>query len=501
MRSSIHGRFPALALAACCVLTSAAAADNCDQEEAQRLLANDGGAADFYGWSVDASGDVAIVGAFQADGATGTTGAAYVFRHDGTDWVFEQKLFAAGSTPNDQFGVSVAIDGDVAVAGASADLGFEGTAYVFRFDGVNWLEEKRLRANGGSTNDRFGQSVAIRGNRILVGAPGFSSSSGAAYAYHHNGNKWIEQPRITEGSPGSFREFGASVDIDDDVLAIGVPTGEGAAAASGTAYIYRWDGSNWLEEQEIFPADGATADFYGTVALDGDACVVGAPFADEAGLDSGSAYVFRFDGAAWNLEVELTAAGTQPGDWFGFSTAIEGNTVIAGAPGSTISRDRPGRAHAFRDTGSGWVERATLLSSAGHDGDLAGSGVATADDRMLVGASGDAELGADAGAALAYPTSQLTLGANLDTVVAGDTLTLTTCGGLPNALSMLVVVDVDGLSMFLTLARGRFDSKGEFDFGGTVPSGLGSLDVTFLGLGFYQAGKAGFSNPKLVEFR
>lgn len=165
--------------------------------EHHELLASDGRARDVFGSSVAVSGDVALVGARWDNPKGSLSGSAYAYRYDGASWVEEQKLLASDGAAFDQFGISVAVSGDVAVIGAwlDDDNGSEsGSAYVYRYDGASWMEEQKLLASDGATEDEFGHSVAVSNDVALVGAPSDGDKgewSGSAYVYRYDGASWV----------------------------------------------------------------------------------------------------------------------------------------------------------------------------------------------------------------------------------------------------------------------------------------------------------------------
>ncbi len=184
-----------------------------------------------FGQSVSIVGDVAVVGAFLDDLPGNETGAVYVYRYQGEQWIFEQKLKppdAAPGTGAHWFGWSVALDGsgDTAVIGATQDLGQLGSAYVFEHDGSVWMETAKLQAKqvfGPSAF--FGTCVAISedGETILAGAPTDSeagSEAGAAHLFRHIGNQWVELGKFTKAG---HHLLGDCVALDGDLALVGAP--------------------------------------------------------------------------------------------------------------------------------------------------------------------------------------------------------------------------------------------------------------------------------------
>lgn len=153
-----------------------------------KLIAADGLAADFFGFSVAIDGEVVIVGAQENDEAGPIAGAAYVFEHAAGTWSQTAKLIGSDIDDGDRFGWSVAAAQGTLVVGSTQKNGGKGGAYLYRQEGGSWTQTARyfgLGAHGGS-NDNFGRSVAVDGPHVLVGAwfaDPVSFNNGAVYAF------------------------------------------------------------------------------------------------------------------------------------------------------------------------------------------------------------------------------------------------------------------------------------------------------------------------------
>ena len=320
-----------------------------------KLTASDGAVGDHFGFSVSISGDVALIGAQFDDDNGDASGSAYVFRRIGTAWIQEAKLTASDGAAFDEFGSSVSISGEVAVVGASKDgntgpFNFDGSgsAYVFRRIGTSWIEEAKLTASDGTGGDLFGSSVSINGDVALIGAdqagPFGSTGPGSAYVFVKPPGGWVnmtQTAKLTASDGVASEQFGSSVSISGDVLVVGAIGGNGIVPVSGSAYVYRWNGSVWVQQAKLTASDGAGGDRFGvSVSISGEAAVVGASRDDDACpgdplCNSGSAYVFVKPPAGWvsfmTETAKLTALGGAVDDWFGFSVAIDGATAVVGA--------------------------------------------------------------------------------------------------------------------------------------------------------------------------
>ena len=265
--------------------------------ERQKLLALDGIAGDYFGWSVSVSGDYAIVGAYYDDSAKGS---AYIFKWNGTIWLEQQKLTDSDGAAGDYFSWSVSISGDYAIVGVRFDDdngNGSGSAYIFKRDVASWSQQAKLLASDGAAADEFGYSVSISGDLAIVGAPpddDKGNSSGSAYIFKWNGTNWVQQQKLlaSDGAAGDY--FGRSVSRSGDYAIVGANYGDGNVINSGSAYIFKWNGTNWVEQQKLTASDGAAEDYFGRfVSISGDYAIVGAYGDDDMGEHSGSAYAFR----------------------------------------------------------------------------------------------------------------------------------------------------------------------------------------------------------------
>ncbi len=283
-------------------------------QEAQ-LTASDAAPGDMFGFSVSASGYVAVIGAIQAEAAEPSPGAAYVFRFDGSGWSEEAKLVASDGAADDAFGFSVSASGDVAVIGAyHADqtAGNSGAAYVYRLDDTGWQEEAKLTASDADVWDTFGFSVSIDGTIAVIGAPGNEDAgpdSGSAYIYRRSTTSWVEKAKLTASDGAEGDEFGHSVCVSDQGVVVGSWQDDSELSNAGSAYVFRFDGSDWIEEATLTASIPSSHAYFGnSVCLDGDVALIGSHRNDSAGPSSGSAYAYRFDGVLWHEVAQLTAS-------------------------------------------------------------------------------------------------------------------------------------------------------------------------------------------------
>jgi hypothetical protein len=201
---------------------------------------------DFFGNSVSISGDTAVVGAYEDDDDGWSSGSAYVFVRDVTTgtWTEQAKLTASDAAGGDKFGYSVSVSGDTVLIGAywDDDAGFQsGSAYVFVRSGSTWTEQAKLTASDGAAGDYFGDSVSVSGDTALIGAyrdDYAGTYSGSAYVFVRSGSTWTQQAKLTASDGAAWAYFGHSVSVSGDTALIGAAWDSDAGGNSGSAYMY-----------------------------------------------------------------------------------------------------------------------------------------------------------------------------------------------------------------------------------------------------------------------
>jgi hypothetical protein len=315
----------------------------------------------FLGESVAIDGNTIVVGASDTMfGGNTSQGIAVIFTLQASSWTVLQDITSQDGGASDNFGSSVAISGSTILVGApghfvNGNLG-QGSAYVFRNNGADWVQTQEFASQFGEAGDSFGRSVASSGDTVVVGAPGSlgdsSLSQGAAY-FSLTGQQEVSTPIVAPNAA-----FGSSVAIDGATAVIGAKQN---SSSPGAAYIFDQNFGFWSERQEISPLDSSAGDAFGaSVAISGDTIVVGAP--NRTG--GGRAYVFFFNGSTWSQQAELLDTGGA-GQHFGASVAISGNTILIGDGSySTMFTTGEGAVYLFTRTGDIWTEQQMLVGSA-----------------------------------------------------------------------------------------------------------------------------------------
>jgi hypothetical protein len=318
-------------------------------------------------------------------------GINYEFQHNinrcniTTIWVEQTKLLASNGDSNDNFGESVSINGDYAIVGAWLDEENgedSGSAYIFKRNDANWNEEAILIPSDSIPDVRFGHSVSIDGDYAIVGTcPGKS-----AYIFKRDGVNWTQQAKLT-GSTGSEGCFGFSVSINGDYAIIG---SHDENNYKGAAYIFNRDGVNWTQQAKLTASDGEEIDCFGiSVSIDGDYAIVGAYI-------TGSAYIFKRNGIAWIEEAKMTGMEYS----FGHCVSINGDYTIVGDYNGNNDK---GAAHIFKRNGTSWMKDAILIASDGEKFADFGDSVSINGEYAIVGSNDDSTInGASSGSAYIF---------------------------------------------------------------------------------------------------
>ena len=372
----------------------------------------------YFGYSVAVNGDVIVVGAYHEDSsqrtitntdntaspdnAAGDSGAAYVFKKTGDDWIQDAYLKASNAETGDYFGFSVSAGEQFIVVGAyheGSEQQFvtntensaatdnaapgSGAAYVFKKVNDNWIQDAYIKTSNSDADDSFGRSVAISEDTIVVSAEGedggqrsitntdgaacmdnMCGNCGAVYVFKNDGGDWIQDAYLKASNADVGDSFGCAVAIENYCIAVGacqesgggrsVVNSDGTATHdnsiqhSGAAYVFRKVNDNWIQDAYLKASNADENDNFGdSVAVYGDTVVVGARYEDsaqtyisnqnsQAGIDntsihSGAAYVFIKRHDSWVQEAYLKASNADAYDYYGHSVAVYGDILIVGA--------------------------------------------------------------------------------------------------------------------------------------------------------------------------
>jgi trimeric autotransporter adhesin len=368
--------------------------------------------------------------------ANGKLSKTYQMVFDRSASVLDQVVYGKASNPgvNDEFSYSVALSGDTLAVGARSepstatgingnqddDNGFDaGAVYVFVRTGTKWMQQAYVKAsNTGFGGDRFGVSVALSGDTLAVGAPFEASAAtgttgttgeqaddsaagaGAVYVFVRTEATWTQQAYVKASNTEGSDEFGSSVALSGDTLAVGAPKedsgvggnqSDNTASGAGAVYMFVRSGGTWAQQAYVKALNTRANDGFGTtVALSGDTLAVGAP--NEAN-SAGAVYTFVRSTTAWAQQAYIKASNAGTGDRFGSSVALSGDTLAVGAPKEGSARGEldntataAGAVYVFVRSGTMWAQQAYIKASNTEAYDEFGTSVALSGDTLAVGA-------------------------------------------------------------------------------------------------------------------
>ena len=354
-----------------------------------------------FGYAVDVSDDTLIVGAPSKE-----NGEVYIFARQGDQWVQQARIKTPRPNPGGWFGGAVCIDGDTAAVGARTVFndthGFtagSGVVYIYQREGKNFVLKQKLSPEDAHDGERFGFAVDLSGDTLVVGSPfhgdGGGPDLGVAYAYVREEEGFQHQRTFVDQG---WDRFGWSVAIDRDTIVVGAPFQAVFNPNDGVATIYVREGKFWEKQAWLWAKDGSGRENFGwSVAISKNRVIIGSP--NTRGDTPGAAYIFRRNGKEWTQEVRLNASNKKLGANFGFAVDIDINRAVVGAPlEDSVGKDA-GALYSFLREGDTWVEKARftpkrVIQGEPHkiwEGDVYGSSVAIArkGPYAIVGAPGD----------------------------------------------------------------------------------------------------------------
>jgi hypothetical protein len=218
-----------------------------------------------------------------------------------------------------------------------------------------WVEEVQLTADDAVLGAGFGESVSISGETVVVGAPfrddlcphDFFCDSGAVYVFRYNGSTWVQDAKLFPFEPTAYERFGNAVHYNGETIMIGPNWAGPVSGHPVTVYVFRHNNGLWVQEGALMASDATFEDGFGfSFSISGETALIGAAGKDDAGRDSGTAYLFKHDQGEWVEAAKLTASDAAANALFGVAVALDGETALVGA-----TRD----AEAGRDAGAAYI--------------------------------------------------------------------------------------------------------------------------------------------------
>ncbi len=324
-----------------------------------------------FGASVSLYKDELLVGAPNTSNATGL---AYLFSRDiDHNWSFTTKLAASEPGNNDRFGVSVSLDGDrIAIGSPGDDFGKfpnSGAVYMFERSGPGWSQREYLKSPTLQAGATFGAAVDLDGNGLAVGAPLrdvptpgqlIQNNAGAAYVYEIGEDAIVLQGTLQASNFDAQDEFGSSLALDGDRIAIGAPREDSSAAGidgnqssngvedSGAVYLFRRGGTGWQQEAYVKPSNPSGFDEFGSrISMLGELLAVGSASEDggDSGVfdfganggnsasSSGAVYLYQRGNSGCSLRSFIKASNAEAEDLFGYGIDLSEDSLVISAVG------------------------------------------------------------------------------------------------------------------------------------------------------------------------
>lgn len=298
-----------------------------DWSEQALLSASDGEIGDGFGSALSADENFVLIG---APDRNDDRGAAYIFERSGDSWSEASRFALPDTIEESGFGESVALHGDLAFIGAPEadyDLGF---VYVYRkADDGSWTQEDQIVNPDTSKGTGFGSALATDGSRLLVGAPG---NGGAAYVYQSDDGAWSLETSLESDQVDENGRFGSTLAFGENQVLIGAPRHN---AASGAVYVFDYDGDagGWNEGGRLVAYDSQSRYMFGSaLAFIGTDAWVGAPNGDDG---KGTLYQFEQNSDGnWTGVKKLDGPERGQGDNFAGTIAVDENIAVAGLVGA-----------------------------------------------------------------------------------------------------------------------------------------------------------------------
>lgn len=266
--------------------------------------------------------------------------------------------------------------------------------------------ELKITAEDGAAKDSFGAAVAISGDTVAVGAvfdDDLGEDSGSAYAFvRATDGSWSQQSKLVPPKGQANDWFGSAIAISNDTLIVGAPNATENALATGVVHVFFRNGTEWTHQATLTPASGAADDQFGyALAIDGDTIIVGAPGDDEVAMDAGAVYLFKRSGSSWTEQTKLVPTPGGASGFFGAGVALSKTTALVGA-WDDGSAKIAGLVFAYISDGTTWTLEATLVPTDPHPEDIFGYSLGLSNNTAIIGAKGADAKGTDSGAAYIF---------------------------------------------------------------------------------------------------
>ena len=320
----------------------------------QKLQASDGLNGNRFGSSVAVSDNYAFIGAPGDDEYGTNSGAVYIFKKTGNNWIEAQKLTDNNGHEGEQFGFALSVCGDFLVIGAPAPTSSSGKVHIYKLVNDSWNEIQIS-----FTSNLFtGQSVSISGSYIMVG------SSERISIYHLEDSIWVWKQNLVSSDHEAGDKFGFSVSISGEHALVGAYFDDNENGwNAGAVYLFKLDNGNWIEKQKIIASDTLARNFGYSVSLSGNKAIIGAPWDDTNAPLAGAAIIFEMISDTLVEYQKIMANDGKLDDQFGNSVSILGNYAIVGAYHVDSNGTDAGASYVFKFGSNSWIEDQKIIPS------------------------------------------------------------------------------------------------------------------------------------------
>lgn len=377
---------------------------------------------DRLGRTLAVDGGTLVLGSSLSDGSDGLVFVYDIAHDDGETSVEHAQTLSMDDVTIDEpaqdaeLGSDVDVGGDLLVAGASgvdtADKFEAGGAVVFEATADGFEQLAALPAPDPQALDAFGRTVATDGDHVAVAEPedeveGEFVSNGAVHVYERTGDLLAHEATLTPPADEDRERLGFSLAFEDGTLVAGAPEDE-TPNGNGAAYVYEETGDGWTQTARLTAPTDAEAEQLGRdVAIDGTTVVAGAPGPQAAiccpspPVPEGQAHAFALTDDGWEHETELDPASSARGAGVGMSVALDQGRAFVAAPSAPADAVY-GLVHVFEQADPGWVETGIVIPEDPASGDRFGQAIDADAGALAAGAPGDDGAGERAGAGYVF---------------------------------------------------------------------------------------------------
>ncbi len=472
----------------------------------QLVKPNDPAAGDWFGSAVAVSGDTAFIAADGDEDHGNDSGSVYVFTKTAGVWTQTQKITPTDGAALEYFGYPLAMSRDTVVFSAQrqdvAGVVDAGAAYVYRKIAGTWTFEQKLTASDADAQDWFAHRVAIQGDTIVATAPQDSeaaSLAGAVYVFTRTGNVWTQTQKLTASDASASLQLGDSLAIDDGTIIVGAFKDTHSGTLSGSAYVFTEDNGVWTQSQKLTAFVPTSFDDFGySVAIDGDSLLVGARSHDADGVvNTGAAFAFARENGVWKPQAKLVHEGALESNHLGIAVSLVGDTAVVGSLGGGGISNAYGAAFTFVRRGDTWYQQSKFTT--GEASDFYSFAVAHDASTAVVGAYLASSPLSDAGSAYFYESvASSDIGGSIN--VGSGNLSITSAtiellGSVTGTGTLLMQPSQPGASIGLGGAAGKFNID-DFELS-QISDGFSHITIGYetAGTGTVSVSSSTFNDP------